>query len=193
MKKVIKNNVSIMSLILAIIFLIIGAVMFTRPEFIVLVFSYVMGGIIILFGVYNCIKNYIEVKKDNNTSSKDMIIGITSIVIGLIFIFLANVIEAVVRLVIGGYILFIGLNRFINALYIKKKDSRFITLLIISLILMGGGLYTILEANLAFQTMGIVIMIYAILEIIGYIFNISIIKKNDAEVTDAILIEEKKD
>ena len=61
MKKVIKNNASIMSLILAIIFLIIGAVMFTRPEFIVLVFSYVMGGIIILFGVYNCIKNYIEV------------------------------------------------------------------------------------------------------------------------------------
>ena len=132
-------------------------------------------------------------KKDNNTSSKEMIIGITSIVIGLIFIFLANVIEAVVRLVIGGYILFIGLNRFINALYIKKKDSRFIALLIISLILMGGGLYTILEANLAFQTMGIVIMVYAILEIIGYIFNISIIKKNDAEVTDAILIEEKKD
>ena len=98
-----------------------------------------------------------------------------------------------VRLVIGGYILFIGLNRFINALYIKKKDSRFIALLIISLILMGGGLYTILEANLAFQTIGIVIMIYAILEIIGYIFNISIIKKNDVEVKDAILIEEKKD
>ena len=122
-----------------------------------------------------------------------MIIGITSIVIGLIFIFLANVIEAVVRLVIGGYILFIGLNRFINALYIKKKDSRFIALLIISLILMGGGLYTILEANLAFQTMGSVIMIYALLEIIGYIFNISIIKKNDVEVKDAILIEEKKD
>lgn len=193
MKKYFKDNTSIISLILAILFLIIGAVMFTRPEFIVLVFSYVMGGIIIIFGVYKCIKNYVEVKKDNNTSSKDMIIGIISLVIGLIFIFLANVIEAVVRLIIGGYILFIGLNRFINALYIEKKNSYFIALLVISLILIGGGLYTILEANLAFQTIGIVLMIYAILEIIGYIFNLSINKKCDNKIKDAILIEEKKD
>lgn len=129
-----------------------------------------------------------------------MILGIVLIVIGLVFIFLASVIEALVRLVIGGWILFSGINRLINALSLPKKNSRFAVLLILSLLLIGGGLYTILEANLAFQAIGVVLMIYAFLEIFGYIFNkkdinvvnIEVKEKNDEKVIDAVLIEKKK-
>lgn len=162
--------------------------MYTKPEFIVLVFSYVMGGLIILFGIYYCIKNYVEIKNNKETSSKDMIVGITLIVVGLIFIFLANVIEALVRLIIGGYILFIGITRFVNSLYMKK-DTRFFVSLGLSLLLIAGGLYTILEANLAFQTIGIVIMAYSVIEIIGFIFNHD---NNEVIVSEKVLIEEKK-
>ena len=162
--------------------------MYTKPEFIVLVFSYVMGGLIILFGIYYCIKNYVEIKNNKETSSKDMIVGITLVVLGLIFIFLANVIEALVRLIIGGYILFIGITRFVNSLYMKK-DTRFFVSLGLSLLLIAGGLYTILEANLAFQTIGIVIMAYSVIEIIGFIFNHD---NNEVIVSEKVLIEEKK-
>ena len=162
--------------------------MYTKPEFIVLVFSYVMGGLIILFGIYYCIKNYVEIKNNKETSSKDMIVGITLIVVGLIFIFLANVLEALVRLIIGGYILFIGITRFVNSLYMKK-DTRFFVSLGLSLLLIAGGLYTILEANLAFQTIGIVIMAYSVIEIIGFIFNHD---NNEVIVSEKVLIEEKK-
>lgn len=162
--------------------------MYTKPEFIVLVFSYVMGGLIILFGIYYCIKNYVEIKNNKETSSKDMIVGITLVVVGLIFIFLANVIEALVRLIIGGYILFIGITRFVNSLYMKK-DTRFFVSLGLSLLLIAGGLYTILEANLAFQTIGIVIMAYSVIEIIGFIFNHD---NNEVIVSEKVLIEEKK-
>ena len=162
--------------------------MYTKPEFIVLVFSYVMGGLIILFGIYYCIKNYVEIKNNKETSSKDMIVGITLVVVGLIFIFLANVIEALVRLIIGGYILFIGITRFVNSLYMKK-DTRFFVSLGLSLLLIAGGLYTILEANLAFQTIVIVIMAYSVIEIIGFIFNHD---NNEVIVSEKVLIEEKK-
>ena len=162
--------------------------MYTKPEFIVLVFSYVMGGLIILFGIYYCIKNYVEIKNNKETSSKDLIVGITLVVVGLIFIFLANVIEALVRLIIGGYILFIGITRFVNSLYMKK-DTRFFVSLGLSLLLIAGGLYTILEANLAFQSIGIVIMAYSVIEIIGFIFNHD---NNEVIVSEKVLIEEKK-
>ena len=185
MKKYFKNY-SVMMLIISILFFILGAVMYTKPEFIVLVFSYVIGGLIILFGVYYCIKNYIEIKNNKETSSKDMILGITLVVIGLIFIFLANVIEALVRLIIGGYILFVGITRFVNSLYLKK-DIKFYVSLGLSLLLMVGGLYTILETNLAFQTIGIVIMTYSIIEIINFIFNHDKIYKKEI-----VLIEENK-
>ena len=187
MKKYFKNY-SVIMLVISILFFILGAIMYTKPEFIVFVFSYVMGGLIILFGIYYCIKNYVEIKNNKETSSKDMIVGITLVVVGLIFIFLANVIEALVRLIIGGYILFIGITRFVNSLYMKK-DTRFFVSLGLSLLLIAGGLYTILEANLAFQTIGIVIMAYSVIEIIGFIFNHD---NNEVIVSEKVLIEEKK-
>lgn len=195
MKKLVKNYSSVVSLIISILFFILGAVMFTNPDAIVLFISYVIGGLIILIGIFKCIKNYLDVKKDNNTSSNGMVVGITLIVIGLVFIFLASIIEALVRLVIGGWILFTGIMRLINALSIEKKDTKFWVLLSISIILISGGLYTILETNLAFKAIGLVLMIYSVIEIFGYVFNkkeineVIITKEKEEKIEEAVLIE----
>ena len=200
MKIGVKSYSSIISLIYSIVFFILGAIIFTRPEIIILFISYVIGGIIIIIGLFKCIKNYLDIKKDNTISSREMITGILLVIIGLVFILLAGVIEALVRLVIGGWILFSGINRLINSLELPKKNSQFIVRLILSIILIGVGLYTILESNLAFKTIGLVLMVYSVLEILGYIFNKQntyikeeiIIESNDDKVIDAILIEDKK-
>lgn len=200
MKTSIKNYSSIMSLIYSILFLIIGAVIFTKPEIIILFISYVIGGLIIVIGLFKCIKNYLDIKKDNTISSREMISGIVLIIIGLVFILLAGVIEALVRLIIGGWILFSGINRLINTIQLSKKNNNFIVTLILSILLIGVGLYTILEANLAFKTIGLLLMIYSVIEIIGYIFsrrNIYvqeevIVETNNHKVIDAVLIEDKK-
>ena len=68
MKKYFKNY-SVIMLVISILFFILGAVMYTKPEFIVLVFSYVMGGLIILFGIYYCIKNYVEIKNNKELAT----------------------------------------------------------------------------------------------------------------------------
>ena len=168
--------------------------MFTSPDVMIVVISRVIGSIIAIIGVFNCIKNYIEVKKDNTTSSIGMISGIIGIVIGLVFISLASVIEALIRFLIGGWILFIGVNRLINVLYLKKQKTKFIVLLIVAILLIGAGLYTILEANLAFQAIGLVLMIYAILEIFSYIFckkEVREIKpKENDNIIDAVVVKD---
>ena len=197
MKIGVKSYSDVISLIYSIIFFILGAIIFTKPEVIILFISYVIGGIFTIIGLFKCIKNYLDIKKDNSISSKEMIAGILLIIIGLVFISLAGVIEALVRLVIGGWILFTGINRLINSLTIKNKNKKFIIRLVISLLLIGVGLYTILESNLAFKTIGLVLMVYSFLEILGYIFN----KKDyleetiiieDKKVIDTVLIEDKK-
>lgn len=187
MKRSIKNYSEITSLIYSIIFFILGAVIFTKPKIIILFISYVIGGLFAIIGLFKCIKNYLDIKKDNTISSKEMLMGLLLIIIGLVFILLANVIEALVRLVIGGWILFNGIIRLINSLQLPKKNNQFIVRLIISFLLIGIGLYTILESNLAFKTLGLLLMIYSILEILGYIFN-----KKDIHSTETIIIEEDK-
>ena len=198
MKIKVKDYSSIFVLVSSIIFLILGAIMYTKPEAVVIITTYVFGGLLILVGLFKCVKNYLDVKKDNSVSSTEMIIGIVLTVFGVICIFLAGVVEALVRLVIGGWMIFSGITGLVNALYLDKKTSKFYVSLLLSLVIIGGGLYTILEANLAFQAIGIVLMIYAILEIIGYIFNkqsVTVYKteiKKDNKIIDAELIETKE-
>ena len=200
MKTSIKNYSSIISLINSIIFFILGAVIFTKPEIIILFISYVIGGIIIIIGLFKCIKNYLDIKKDNTISSREMVMGIILTIIGLVFILIADVIEALVRLIIGGWILFTGINRLISSLQLPKKNNQFIFRLILSFLIICIGLYTILESNLAFKTIGIVLMIYSIIEIIGYILKKRTpyieeemtIKTKENKIIDAILIEDKK-
>ena len=198
------NNNS--SLVSAILFFILGAIMFTNPDTMVIVISRILGGILILFGLYSCIKNYILVRQNTQLSAIPMVAGISCMAIGSVFFFAAGFVEAMVRFVIGGWILLSGIMRFANAMQIDKKNNpKFFSLLIISLLLILAGLYTILEANLAFQTIGIVLMIYAGLEIFGWLTNKSVVKETmtkeekkkkrskNKDVVDAVIIKDDTD
>ena len=198
------NNNS--SLVSAILFFILGAIMFTNPDTMVIVISRILGGILILFGLYSCIKNYILVRQNTQVSAVPMVAGISCMAIGSVFFFAAGFVEAMVRFVIGGWILLSGIMRFASAMQIDKKNNpKFFSLLIISLLLILAGLYTILEANLAFQTIGIVLMIYAGLEIFGWLTNKSVVKETmtkeekkkkrskNKDVVDAVIIKDDTD
>ena len=198
------NNNS--SLVSAILFFILGAIMFTNPDTMVIVISRILGGILILFGLYSCIKNYILVRQNTQVSAIPMVAGISCMAIGAVFFFAAGFVEAMVRFVIGGWILLSGIMRFASAMQIDKKNNpKFFSLLIISLLLILAGLYTILEANLAFQTIGIVLMIYAGLEIFGWLTNKSVVKETmtkeekkkkrskNKDVVDAVIIKDDTD
>ena len=191
-----KEYSNIISLLISILFLILGAIMFTNPQAIVIITTYVLGGIFILIGIYKCIKNYLEVKKNNDAKDFDMIVGIILIVLGIVCIFLANVVEAAIRLIIGGWILFSGINSLINSLANKSRSRNFFVSITISILLIIGGLYTILVSNLAFKAIGIVLIIYAILSIIDYIFgrnNYQIKNElSETKVIEAKVIEKDK-
>ena len=198
------NNNS--SLVSAILFFILGAIMFTNPDTMVVVISRILGGILILFGLYSCIKNYILVRQNPQVSAIPIVAGISCMAIGSVFFFAAGFVEAMVRFVIGGWILLSGIMRFASAMQIDKKSNpKFFSLLIISLLLILAGLYTILEANLAFQTIGIVLMVYAGLEIFGWLTNKSVVKETmtkeekkkkrskNNDVVDAVIIKDDTD
>ena len=198
MKIKVSAYTNVMLLISSVVLFILGAIIYSNPDTVVLVVTYVIGGLIALLGVFSCIKNYIEVKKDNTTSSIGMVIGILMIVVGLIFIFLGGVIETLIRFIIGGWILICGITRLANALMLEKKDTNFFVLLVLSLLLIAGGLYTILRTNLAFKAYGLVLMVYSIVEIFGYVFSrkerivFETEVKKESHVQDADVVEETK-
>ena len=154
------------SIITSLLFLILGICLLVNPAGMVRFITYIIG---VIFVVYGSIKLYNYYKEKETISSIQLTLGITARVIGIIIMFCNGVIEFVIRLVMGGFILANGINKLIVALNSKETNNKWTTLLIISIILIIAGLYMILKSNIVLSTIGIVLIIYSSVDLISYI------------------------
>lgn len=154
------------SIIMSIVLLIVGICLFINPAEMVKFITYIIGVIFVIFGT---IKLYDYYKQKDTISNMQLTIGIAAIVIGIITMFCNGIIEFAIRLVMGGYILANGINKLIVALNSKTYNDKWIGLLVIAAILIISGLYIILKSNIVLSTIGLVLIIYAAIDIISYI------------------------
>ena len=158
------------SLISSILFLIFGIILFTNPSGILNFISYIVGGILIIIGIFNILSYRRTLKKLNIEQKYKLVIGVILIIFGLFVMLFSSLIEMTFRLICGGWIIYTGIIRLIQTLNIKENKIQFISHLIIAILLIICGFYVALETNLIFSTIGLFIILYAVLEIIGFIF-----------------------
>lgn len=192
--KIKETNKSIISAFLILIF---GALIFAYPNTVVKTASMIFGGLLMFYGIVLIIKNYYETKSDSNTTSTTLMIGIFLLITGLLFIVLSGVVSQILQYVLGAWILFAGIQRLMIAMSIGKDNNAFITQLIIAVLLLAAGLYTILRGHLEIQIIGLIMIVYSILQIIGYFSNSNkkeVVDKKEDTINDKIESkEEKKD
>lgn len=195
------------SLIGSLLFLILGALIFAYPNKVISMCSIIIGTAVICYGMFLLIKNYYETKADPNTSNTTLMIGIVTIVIGILFIILSDKIAQIIQYILGAWILFNGIEKLILALSSGKNSDIFLSQLIIALLLILAGLYSILKANLTIQIVGLIMMIYSVIEIFSYVTlknkettnNATTaitkieVKEEKEEVKDAKIVEEKEE
>lgn len=161
---VIKKDKS--SVISSLLFLLLGILLYINPTEIIKFITYIIG---VIFAVFGSIKLYNFYKLKQDTSNIQLTIAILSIIIGIIIMFCNGIIEFVIRLVIGGFILANGLNKLIISINSKETNNKWKVLLVISIILIIGGLYTILQANIIPKIIGLILIIYSSIDLISYI------------------------
>ena len=154
------------SIVASIMFFILGICIFINPGEMIKFITYIIGIILV---VYGSLKLYNYYKFKDSISNIQLTLGITTIVLGLIVMFCNGVIELAIRLVMGGFILANGLNKLIVALNGKETNNKWKELLIISIILIIGGLHIILKSNIVLSTIGLILIIYSTIDIISYI------------------------
>ncbi|MBQ7137045.1 MAG: DUF308 domain-containing protein [Bacilli bacterium] len=166
-----KGYSNITSLISAIFFFIIGSIIFTNPNGTIKLIAYVLGSGFTIIGTFKTIVFYIRKKKEKETHFKDLCIGITAFVAGIILLVFSGTVEVLIRIIMGAWILFNGVHLLINSIKgVKSKANSSKILIILSSIMILGGIYMILSTNLVFQMIGLCIMVYSVVEIIGYIY-----------------------
>lgn len=187
---IIKDNKSPLNLLLSIVLLILGIVIFSNPDKAEMVITYVFGGILLLIGVIKLTWFYFSNKYKTERNKWDLVIGIATIIIGLLCMFFYEYIESAIRIIIGSVILFIGVLRVINA-FKNIKTKMFFPLLGLALILMAGGIFIISYQDLVIKGFGLIFIIYSALEIIGFILSqfipreeLNVIKEAQYEVVE---------
>lgn len=164
MNLIIKKDKS--SIFASIAFLILGILLFINPGEMIKFITYIIG---IIFVVFGSIKLYNYYKSKDSISNIQLTLGITAIIVGIIIMFCNSVIEFIIRLVMGGFILANGLNKLIVALNTKNYNNKWIGLLTVAIILIICGLYIILKSNIILSTIGLILIIYSTVDIISYL------------------------
>lgn len=191
----IKSYSSKSSLVSSIIFFIIGAILTAYSERIMTAAYKVIGVVFLAITIGIILSIVVRKKKEQPIYANRIAIGIITLVLAILFFFFHGIIDEAIRFIVGAWILFSGVTRLINALRTDHKASRFIALLIVSILLIILGFVTIIKNGILLWVVGIIIMIYSAIEIVGYIFYSKDNKNFDGEEDseDKLLIPEKKD
>lgn len=188
----IKSYSSQSSLINSIIFFILGGILFTSAEKVVSTLSIIIGIVMASAGIIE-FTIYLINKKNKIQRTSDLARGIILIILSIIFIRFAKIVEQIIRFIIGAWILFSGINRLISILSMNNKDKKFIPLLIISALLICVGIYTIVIGDVILSTIGLIMMIYAGIDIAGYILYTKDKAEKEEEGATTLIIPEKEE
>ncbi len=152
------------SLLNPIIYLVLGLLLMFRSNEVVELLFYVLGIIIIIYGIKSFVlyyqnKDVVQYKNINLT------IAIASVIIGVLLIVLSGVLEASIRYVLGFFFIFMGVSRILTSVSFNNYKN-FSTLS--NIILIALGIYSIFFSNAVLVIIGAILVINAIILFIEY-------------------------
>lgn len=150
----------------ALLFAVIGIVLMVNPEGTIKLVSTVLGVLFILIGVYKILM-YFVTKGKYELYNYDIAYGAIAIVIGIVTIVFSRQILSMFRIIIGVWILYSAIMRITFSLKLRKMQSyAWIAGLSIALIMLACGLFIIFNEGAILVTIGTVILIYSVLDMI---------------------------
>lgn len=147
---------------------VLGLVIAYNPNTTFQVISYVLAGILIAYGVIKILE-YFKMKDINSVYSAGLSFGVIAVLFGIVVIVCSDMIETMIRVLIGIWIVYSGIMRLGVAIKIHNfnLDNRiWIPVLFIALVMILCGIYIIASPGVVMMTIGINIVIYAVMDII---------------------------
>lgn len=154
------------SILESIIFAILGAIVIWKPEGTVKVISYILGIIFIVIGIYKII-NYFSAKGRYDFYNYDLIYGLMACVLGIVTIAYSNTIGTIFRIAIGIWIIYSSFIRMSLSVKLKAlKLNIWGYSLCLAIVMFVCGLYITLNSGAVIVTIGIMMIVYSIIDII---------------------------
>ena len=161
------------SIITSILLFLFGLVLIFNSEEFIKSISIIIGLILLVIGILP-VADFFRYRRDDMITGISLISGIFSIVCGLMFLLNEDMLLILIPVFIGVWMIINGVNKFRFAFELKDQNEKswIITFIFSILIVVCGGYFIINPvrgAKIVSQTLGIIICIYAVLDIIDCI------------------------
>jgi uncharacterized membrane protein HdeD (DUF308 family) len=164
-EKIFKKS-GLISILESVIFAILGCILICKPEETVKFVSYVLGIIFIGIGIYKII-NYHSAKGRYDFYNYDLIYGIMAVIIGIVTIVYSSAIGAIFRIIIGIWIIYSSFIRMSLSVKLKNLNLNIWSYsLILAIVMLICGLYITMNSGAVIVTIGVMMIIYSIIDII---------------------------
>lgn len=166
------------SIVTSLAFAIIGLIIAYNPDTTFKIISYVIGGLFIAFGVLKILE-YFKTKGSYDLYNYELVYGIIAALLGIIFIVGHEIIETMLRILVGVWIIYSGAMRLGLALKLQKIDSDskiWVVVLLIALAILFCGIFIIANPGTLMATIGIIMVIYAVMDIVEEVIFIKNVK-----------------
>ena len=166
------KKIKMYTLLVSLIYAIIGFIMLLNPQFVLDGFNYVIGILALVYGVIYIAK--FLGRKDYNTLSKfNLIIGLVCIIFGVYVLINPTLLSSIIPFAIGLLLIVDGFGKLKDSLTFKKVDYRRWWIgLVIAILFIGIGIYMIINAfnvsKLVVRIIGGVLIIDAISDLWVY-------------------------
>ena len=178
------------SLIVSIIFVILGLFLFIKPDATISTISYIFGIFLLILGIISIFK-YFKYEYEINTLDFNLVYGVLVIIFGIYLIINPALLGSIFPTILGVWIIVNAVTKFQYALLLKKlnkNDFKYILIIslivfILGIVLLINPLKTILVVT---QIIGIFIIIYAVLDIIDNF----VLRRNKEDLNKLYIVRE---
>lgn len=183
------KKMNLTSIIFSIIFILIGAFLLARPEDAIHLVSYALGIILLVWGVISVVQ-FFSNKESQSYLEFGFIVGVFVLIFGIIILIKPDTIASIIPLLLGIWMLINGVTKLSYSLTLNKNRNA-ASSIIISLIIVILGILLIFNpfagAKKIVQILGIIIIIYSVLDLLECLAIKTVIKKETKTKTEEII------
>lgn len=179
------NKLWIRSILMSILFGVIGVYLFMNPSFVIHFISIILGIFMVVAGVFSLVKYFSSKEKD--FYGADLLYGVISCLAGTLLIFNPTTVASILPLVLGVWMVVNSVIKLQYAFSLKSlSDKPWAGAMIMALITLALGIVFVFNpfrgATFLMQFLGVSITVYAIIDLI----NAFSLKKNIKGVKKAV-------
>lgn len=177
-----------LSIFSSIILIVIGLLLFLKPDGALKTLAYVIGGLILVFGIFGVARFSKSEKKGLNF---DLVYAILSFIAGLIIIVNYETLMSIIPIVLGIWIIINSAIKIQYSFYIKSDNSKkWVATLVMSLITLICGMILLFNpfeiVKTVTRVVGLFIIIYAVIDLIE---SFMLKTKNNVKTAEVVVVD----